>query len=95
MRNIRNPLGQGHANSTGEIHLPREPGKHGSDPKSAGGADPLGRALFEFKGKMYLASFPLADPMDVEFVDLDDLPHFVGGPSSSSGAPGESSYSDG
>ena len=42
--------------------------------------DPSGKALFEFKGVMYLATFPAGDPRDVQFVALNELPYFLAGP---------------
>ena len=41
--------------------------------------DPSGKALFEFKGTTYLATFPADDPSDVQFVALNDLPYYLGG----------------
>ena len=42
------------------------------------GSDPLGRALFNFDGCTYLVTFPMSDPSDATFVELDELPWFKG-----------------
>ena len=72
----KHPLGQGQANMPLGDPLLREPGEYQVDVESSGSQDPLGHALFEFKGKTYLATFPARDPRDVEFVELDRLPWY-------------------
>lgn len=42
------------------------------------GSDPLGRALFNFDERTYLVTFPMSDPSDATFVELDELPWFKG-----------------
>ena len=77
------PLDQG--TEEGTANLPGDGlslGKPGQcSPLSASSSDdPSGKALFEFKGTVYLATFPADDPRDVQFVALNELPYFLGGP---------------
>ena len=48
-------------------------------PGKSSGSDPLGRALFNFDERTYLVTFPISDPSDATFVELDQLPWFEGG----------------
>ena len=57
---------------------PRKPARPASLDESSG-SDPLGRALFNFDGCTYLVTFPMSDPSDATFVELDELPWFKGG----------------
>ena len=76
------PIDQG--TEEGTANLPGDGlslGKPGQcSPLSASSSDdPSGKALFEFKGTVYLATFPADDPRDVQFVALNELPYFLGG----------------
>ena len=57
---------------------PRKPARPAGLGESSG-SDPLGRALFNFDGCTYLVTFPMSDPSDATFVELDELPWFKGG----------------
>ena len=71
-------IGEGKAKLPGDGFSLGKPGQ--CSPLSASSSDdPSGKALFEFKGKMYLATFPADDPSDVQFVALNDLPYYLGG----------------
>ena len=71
-------IGEGKAKLPGDGFSLGKPGQ--CSPLSASSSDdPSGKALFEFRGTVYLATFPADDPRDVQFVALNELPYFLGG----------------